>query len=123
LLDHNRDVISWKAIFKKALTRPFVFFARELIIQVAALYMMFVYGLLYIFLTILPTIFREVYHEKPGIAGLNYIALGIGITGASQTFAMVMDKLYARLKEKYGTGKPEFRLCEPLLGCPRSVKP
>lgn len=80
----------------------------------AGLYMMFVYGLLYIFLTTLPAIFRGVYRERPGIAGLNYIALGIGITGASQTLAIVTDKLYARLKQKYGTGKPEFRLCESL---------
>ena len=106
---------SWKSILKKAFTRPFVFFSQELIIQVAGLYMMFVYGLLYIFLTTLPTIFREVYQERPGIAGLNYIALGIGITGASQISAAVMDKVYAKLKQRYGTGKPEFRLCECLF--------
>ncbi|KAF9652760.1 MFS polyamine transporter [Thelephora ganbajun] len=100
----------WKSVFKKALTRPFVLFSREPIIQVAGLYMMFVYGLLYIFLTTLPAIFGGVYRERPGIAGLNYIALGVGITGASQTSAVVMDKLYAKLKQKYGTGKPEFRL-------------
>jgi hypothetical protein len=79
---------------------------------------MFVYGLLYLFLTTVPTIFREVYGQSPGIAGLNYIALGIGITGASQTSAAVMDKLYAKLKEKYGAGKPEFRLCMSLLRLP-----
>ena len=80
--------------------------------------MMFVYGLLYIFLTTLPTIFRVVYQERPGIAGLNYIALGIGITGASQTTAAFMDKVYAKLKQKHGTGKPEFRLCECPLRLP-----
>ena len=105
-------------LFGKALTRPFVFFSKELIIQVAGLYMMFVYGLLYIFLTTLPTIFRVVYQERPGIAGLNYIALGIGITGASQTSAAVMDKVYAKLKQKHGTGKPEFRLRELPLRLP-----
>lgn len=80
--------------------------------------MMFVYGLFYIFLTGLPTIFRVVYQERLGIAGLNYIALGIGITGASQTSAAVMDKVYAKLKKKHGMGKPEFRLCECLLRLP-----
>jgi hypothetical protein len=113
--DHAR---SWKAIFKNALTRPFIFFSRELIIQVAGLYMMFVYGLLYIFLTTLPAIFRGVYQERPGIAGLNYIALGIGITGASQTSAAIMDRVYAKLKQKYGAGRPEFRLRESPLRLP-----
>jgi len=59
-----------------------------------------------------------VYQERPGIAGLNYIALGIGITGASQASAAVTDKVYAKLKLKYGMGKPEFRLRGCLLGLP-----
>ena len=75
--------------------------------------MMFVYGLLYIFLTMMPAIFREVYQETSGIAGLNYIAMGIGVTGASQAFAFYTDRLYAKLKQRYGIGKPEYRLCEP----------
>lgn len=76
--------------------------------------MAFAYGLLYISLTTMPKIFREVYREAPGVAGLNYIALGIGITGASQAFAICSDRLYAKLTQKYGTGKPEYRLCESL---------
>jgi hypothetical protein len=110
-------------LFKKALTRPFVFFFREWIIQILGLYTMFVYGLLYLYLNTLPTIFRGVYHERPGFAGLNYIALGIGITGASQTSAAVTDKLYARLKAKYGTGKPEFRMCKYPLQLPFFSEP
>ena len=73
---------------------------------------MFTYGVLYIFLTMMPVIFREVYQQASGVAGLNYIALGIGMTGASQVFAICSDRLYAKLKQKYGTGKPEYRLCE-----------
>ena len=76
---------------------------------------MFTFGLIYIFFTTLPAIFGGVYQQRPGIAGLNYIALGIGLTGASQTSAVVMDKAYAKLKQKYGKEKPEFRLCERLL--------
>ena len=77
--------------------------------------MMFLYGLLHIFLKALPAIFREVYKERPGVGGLNYIALSIGITGASQTTAAVTGKVYAKLKEKYETGKSEFRLCVSVL--------
>lgn len=80
---------------------------------------MFAFGLLYIFLTTVPDIFRKVYQETDGIAGLNYIALGIGITGASQASGVLMDKYYAKLKQEYGTGKPEFRLC----GSPLRLSP
>lgn len=77
--------------------------------------MMFLYGLFHISLTALPAILREVYKERPGVGGLNYIALSIGITGASQTTAAVTGKVYAKLKEKYETGKSEFRLCVSVL--------
>jgi hypothetical protein len=110
----------WKAVFKKTLTRPFIFLARELIIQMVGLYVLFAYGLHYISLTTLPAIFPGAYQDSPGIAGLNYIALGIGITGASQVSAIVTDRLYTRIWRKYGTGKPTFRLCEPLLRFPLS---
>ena len=38
---------SWKAMFGKALVRPFKLFIHEPIIQLLGLYMAFVYGLLY----------------------------------------------------------------------------
>lgn len=52
------------------------------------------------------------YQEKPEIAGLNCTALGIGIIGASQTSSVVTDKLYTKPRQKYETGKPEYRVCE-----------
>ena len=59
----------------------------------------------------MPSIFEGVYQESVGIAGLHYIALGIGITGASQVNARTMDKVYVYLRNKNdGVGKPEFRL-------------
>ena len=38
---------SWKAIFSKALARPFKMFIYEPIVQLLGLYMAFLYGLLY----------------------------------------------------------------------------
>lgn len=38
---------SWKAMFSKALVRPFKLFMHEPIVQLLGLYMAFVYGLLY----------------------------------------------------------------------------
>lgn len=59
----------------------------------------------------MPSIFEGVYGQPVGIAGLHYIALGVGLSGASQLNARTLDKVYVHLKNKNGgVGKPEFRL-------------
>ena len=66
-----------------------------------------------VFLTIMPSIFADVYNEAPGIAGLHYFALGIGLTAASQLNARFLDRIYIYYKNKKGgVGQPEFRLRE-----------
>ncbi|KAI9572551.1 MFS general substrate transporter [Boletus coccyginus] len=108
---------SWQAIMTMSLVRPFALFAREPIIQLLGIYMAYIFGTIYIFLTTMPSIFEGVYQESVGIAGLHYIALGIGITGASQVNARTMDKVYVYLKNKNGgVGKPEFRLPAMFVG-------
>ncbi|KAF8917458.1 MFS polyamine transporter [Mucidula mucida] len=109
---------TWQHIFSKALIRPFAIFVREPIIQIVGLYMAFIYGVFYLYLTTIPTIFREVYHHSTGIAGLHYFALGIGLTCASQLNARYMDKIYVILKNKNGgIGEPEFRVPSMIPGC------
>jgi len=93
--------------------------------------MAFVYGVLYrasftspdrpyvhhsrylVFLTTIPAIFASIYHESVGIAGLHYIALGAGLSLASQVNGRFMDRIYIHFKNKNGgVGEPEFRLRE-----------
>ncbi|EJC99411.1 MFS polyamine transporter [Fomitiporia mediterranea MF3/22] len=108
---------TWQHVFKKAIIRPFALFVREPIIQLMGLYMTFVYGLIYLVITTVPGIYQITYNETVGIAGLNYIALGIGMTGVSQITARLMDPIYRTLKARNGgVGKPEFRLPLMVLG-------
>lgn len=66
-----------------------------------------------VFLTTIPVIFRDNYHEGPGVGGLHYIALGVGLSGASQLNARFMDRIYIHYKKRNnGVGEPEFRLRE-----------
>ena len=61
----------------------------------------------------MPLIFANIYHENVGISGLHYIALGVGLSLASQLNARFMDRVYVHLKNKNGgVGEPEFRLRE-----------
>ncbi|KAI0055627.1 MFS polyamine transporter [Artomyces pyxidatus] len=101
----------WKAIFSKAMVRPILLFVHEPILVVLSSYLAFAYGVLFLFFTTLPTIFGRNYGEQPGLAGLHYIALGLGLLVAAQSNARLLDRMYAYFKEKNdGVGKPEFRL-------------
>ncbi|KAG2150965.1 MFS polyamine transporter [Suillus clintonianus] len=108
---------SRRTIMTTALSRPFALFVREPIVQLLGVYMAYLYGTIYLFLTTIPSIFQGVYHQSVGIAGLNYIALGVGLVVASQLNARTLDKIYVHLKSKHGgVGKPEFRLPAMLVG-------
>jgi len=91
-----------------------------------------------VFLTTIPAIFTQTYHERIGVAGLNYIALGIGLTTAAQVGiildgwrqlisdekinARYIDKIYIWLKNTRGNGvgEPEFRMRTLCYVYPRS---
>ncbi|KAG1744785.1 major facilitator superfamily domain-containing protein [Suillus lakei] len=101
----------WRTITSKALVRPFTLFFCEPIVQVLGVYMSYLYGIHYLFLTSIPSIFQGIYQQPVGIAGLHYIALGIGLLGSSQLNGKTLDKIYTHFKNKNGgVGKPEFRL-------------
>ncbi|KAM6482329.1 major facilitator superfamily domain-containing protein [Trichoderma sp. SZMC 28011] len=112
--DPNKTVTQTLTI---ALTRPFRMLATQPIVQVMSLYMMYLYGLTYLILSTFASLWSTQYHESPGIAGLNYISLGLGFFLGAQTCAPLQDRIYAALKRRYvpdgGPGRPEFRV--PLL--------
>ncbi|KAH0832284.1 MFS polyamine transporter [Lanmaoa asiatica] len=108
---------SWQVIMTKSLVRPFALFVQEPIIQLLGVYMAYLHGLMFLFLTTIPSIFEGVYRQSVGISGLHYIALGFGLLGALQLNARTLDRVYVYLKNKNGgVGKPEFRLPVMFVG-------
>ncbi|KAJ8081862.1 hypothetical protein PM082_007708 [Marasmius tenuissimus] len=102
---------SLRSVIKKALTRPFVLFAQEPILQLFGLYMAFVYGTFYVFVTTIPLTFRNAYHQSIGIASLHFLALGFGLSFGAFINSRIADPLYAYLKRRNGgIGEPEFRI-------------
>ncbi|KAK5023609.1 hypothetical protein LTS07_009117 [Exophiala sideris] len=101
-------------VLKSSLIRPFRLLGTQPIIQALALYMAYLYGLMYLVLSTFPTIWTDVYHESTGIGGLNYISLGLGFFLGTQICAPINDRIYRRLKKRNNNvGKPEFRV--PLM--------
>lgn len=97
-----------------ALTRPFRLLATQPIVQVLSLYMMYLYGIIYLVLSTFPALWATKYHQSPGMQGLNYISLGVGFFLGTQLCAPLQDRIYAALKRRYvpggGPGRPEFRV-------------
>lgn len=109
----NPDRTFWKSL-GISLTRPFKLLGTQIIVQVLALYMAFLYGIMYLLLSTFPALWRDRYNESIGISGLNYISLGIGFFLGAQICARVQDSVYIALKARNnGIGKPEFRV--PLM--------
>ncbi|RKU46752.1 hypothetical protein DL546_004383 [Coniochaeta pulveracea] len=95
-----------------AMSRPFKLLGTQIIVQVLATYLMFLYGQLYLQLSTFPKLWQTRYHESIEIGGLNYISLGIGLFLGAQVCAPLQDRIYAYLKRREGVsvGRPEFRI-------------
>ena len=96
-----------------ALVRPLRLIGTQPLIQGLGLYMAFLYGIMYLLLSTLPRLWVPRYHFSEGIAGLHYIAAGLGFFAGAQVCAPLQDRIYLRLKAQgssKGTGRPEFRV-------------
>ncbi|KIJ54785.1 hypothetical protein M422DRAFT_200684 [Sphaerobolus stellatus SS14] len=116
--EYDTDDRHWRNIIAKSLTRPFVLFYCEPIIQLLGIYTAFMCGLTYIVLVTLPDIYGpNIYHEARGISGLHYLALGLGLVGASQVNGILLKRIYQHFKEKNGgAGRPEYHLPSMFIG-------
>ncbi|KAK4987671.1 hypothetical protein LTR66_007535 [Elasticomyces elasticus] len=105
---------TFTSVLSTALIRPFRLLGTQPIVQVLAVYIAYVYGLMYLVLSTFPRLWTEIYYETIGIGGLNYISLGLGFFSGTQVCAPLNDRIYRRLKNRNnGVGKPEFRI--PLM--------
>ncbi|PVI06483.1 MFS general substrate transporter [Periconia macrospinosa] len=94
-----------------ALKRPFILLGTQPIIQVLAIYMAYLYGIMYLVLSTFPMLWTTRYHQSSGTGSLNFIAMGLGFFIGAQTCAPLMDRIYTRLKKRNNNvGKPEFRV-------------
>ena len=100
-----------------ALIRPSRMFATQPIVQVIALYMAYLFGVIYLIIVAFPMVWTDVYSESIGIGGLNYISFGVGIFTCVQINSRVIDRVYRRLKDRNGgVGQPEFHIPPMFVG-------
>jgi MFS transporter, DHA1 family, multidrug resistance protein len=100
----------------KNFTRPIRLLISEPIILAVTIYMSFIYGLLYLFLTAYPLVFEGVHHIEPGVAGLPFFGMIVGIFIVA-TYIIVDNKRYIKkLMANGGVPIPEWRLPPVILG-------
>ncbi|KAI9343295.1 major facilitator superfamily domain-containing protein [Zopfochytrium polystomum] len=98
-------------VLNESIKRPFILLFTQPIVQIVAVYMAYIYGLLYLVLATFTKLWILRYHQAVGISGLHYLSLGLGLFVGSLGSAPFMQKIYLRLREQNnGVAEPEFRL-------------
>ena len=83
----------------RSLDRPFILLGTQPIIQVLAAYAAIVFGVYYLFLTTISSVFHKDYNQSVGISSLHYLAMFLGFVVAVLASARAMDVLYRRLTQ------------------------
>ncbi|KAK3936148.1 major facilitator superfamily domain-containing protein, partial [Diplogelasinospora grovesii] len=98
------------AVLFQALVKPLRLIGTQVIVQAMALYLAFMYGLLYLALSTDVLVWTDVYSQSVEIATLNYLSLALGFTVGTQIMAPISDRIYSHLKSRNGgVGLPEHR--------------
>lgn len=91
------------------LTRPWMMLFTEPILFTLSLYSSFLWGILYLDFTAFPVVFRGTRHWTPGMTGLSFLSLGLGILLAASSSPFI-NKIHTRYVLKLGGPFPEARL-------------
>ena len=67
--------IDFRELVEKNLSRPLRMLFTEPIVLLLSIYMAFIYGLLYLFLTFYPIVFEEIHGFNQGVAGLPFLGM------------------------------------------------
>ena len=108
--------IDFRELITKNFSRPMRLLVTEPIVLLISLYLAFVYGLLYLFLTAYPLVFQGVHGMTPGVGGLPYFGMIIGMLFAGIFITLTQPWYNRKLAANNGVPIPEWRLPPAILG-------
>lgn len=88
----------------------------EPIVLLLSIYMAFIYGLLYLFLTAYPLVFQRVYGMNPGVGGLPFLGMVTGQVLAGTVMLLRQPAYMRKLAANNDVPVPEWRLPEVIAG-------
>jgi multidrug resistance protein len=105
-----------RMILAQGISRPLRMLFGSLMLLLLALYLAFVFGLLYLLFTTLTTLYITVYRWPIEFCGLAYLGMGVGFLCGMVVVARTSDATVIRLtKANNGVFEPEFRLASCLM--------
>ena len=88
----------------------------EPIVLALSLYMAFVYGILYLFLTFYPIVFQQVHGMNAGVGGLPYFGMILGEVLAAVVIVAMQPGYNRKLDANNNMPIPEWRLPPVIAG-------
>lgn len=108
--------IDFRELINKNFSRPLRLLFTEPIVLLLSIYMAFIYGLLYLFLTAYPIVFQRIHGMRPGVGGLPYFGMIIGQLLAGLYVALTQPSYNRKLAANNGVPVPEWRLPPVIVG-------
>ncbi|KAI0455161.1 polyamine transporter 1 [Xylaria acuta] len=102
--------IDFKELIQKNFTRPIRLLLFEPIVTLLSIYMAFIYGLLYLFLTAYPLVFQGVHGFNAGQSGLAFLGMVVGQIFAGTVVLLTQPSYQRKLAANNGIPIPEWRL-------------
>ncbi|EFW98522.1 major facilitator superfamily transporter multidrug resistance [Grosmannia clavigera kw1407] len=108
--------VDLKELITKNFSRPMRLLFLEPIVTSLSVYMAFVYGILYLFLTAYPFVFQKVHHMTPGVGGLPFFGMIIGQLLSGLSVLLQQPWYNRKLAANNNVPIPEWRLPSVIAG-------
>lgn len=108
--------IDFRELVTKNFSRPLRLLVTEPIVLLLSIYMAFIYGLLYLFLTAYPIVFQQIHGFSGGVGGLPYFGMIVGMLIAGIYVASTQPSYNRKLDANNGIPIPEWRLPPVIAG-------
>jgi DHA1 family multidrug resistance protein-like MFS transporter len=108
--------VDFKELVNKNFSRPIRLLLFEPIVTLLSIYMAFIYGILYLFLTAYPFVFQGVHHMGAGVSGLTFFGMILGQLIAGVTVLLQQPWYMRKLAANNGVPIPEWRLPSVIAG-------
>jgi MFS transporter, DHA1 family, multidrug resistance protein len=108
--------VDFRELVTKNFSRPMRLLVTEPIVLLLSIYMSFIYGLLYLFLTAYPIVFQQIHGFNGGVGGLPYFGMITGQLLAGLYIVLTQPSYNRKLVANNNIPIPEWRLPPVVLG-------
>jgi MFS transporter, DHA1 family, multidrug resistance protein len=108
--------VDFRELLEKNFSRPIRMLVTEPIVLLLSVYMAFIYGLLYLFLTAYPLVFQGVHGMNLGVGGLPFFGMIVGQILAGTLIFIRQPGYQKKLAANNDIPIPEWRLPEVIAG-------